>query len=145
MSVYHGMNAVVGWSHVNVVTALIDISGRGNDTSLTIDMPLADITGFGSVAKSFVAGQYGWKATFRGWYDSQLGTAGNIDGILGSCVLSTTAGSLSLSLEGSAAPKWFYNGAAFLTSYAATSNLGGGVSVTASFTGTGVVRRTACT
>jgi hypothetical protein len=137
--VYHGYNANVQWVHP--LTGVVDISGKGNDVSLTVDIPLADITGFGSVAKSFVGGQYSWKATYKAVLDT--GAAGTSDA-LGLCALSNACGSIVLCLEGSVASRSFWKGSAFMTSYASTSNLGGAVTVTASFQGSGPATRAIC-
>ena len=116
-----------------------DISADGNDVTITSDMPLADVTGFGSVSKSFVAGQYGWKVDYKGFYN----TASNIgaDTVLGPLSISTACGSVNVAFGGSASGQAYYKGSAFCTAYGRTAGVGGGVNVTASFTGNGPLTR----
>lgn len=141
MPVVHGYNALVVWFHTNVGS--VNLSPDSNDSTLTYDVPTADITGYGSASKKMIVGQYGWKFDIRGFANTAAGTA-NADGGLGSCIASTTSGSILYCPQGSASGRSFYVGTAFLISYAPTANLGGGVAYSASFQGSDGLTRTMC-
>ena len=143
MAIIHGYNFSGIYQHTTFAPTAFDLTTRNNEVTIATDLPVADITGFGSAAKSFVAGQYTWTVDLRGWYDGGLGTT-DIDGVLGSASINTTAGSLSLCPQGSTTGYSFYKGSAFCTAYSRASGLGGGVGITARFQGTGPLTRALC-
>ena len=53
-----------------------DITADSTEVTISTEHPVADITGFGSAAKSYVKGQYSWTADMRGWFNNRAGTAG---------------------------------------------------------------------
>ncbi len=109
------------------------------EITVTTDMPVADVTGFGSVAKSFVSGQYSWTVDLRGWFNSLTSTGA--DTVLGPLSISGSAVMATVYPEGSATNNTSYAGSVYCIGYTRTANLGGGVAVTARFQGNSTLAR----
>ena len=145
MAVIHGFNAQLFFM-TDPLFGTVNLTGRSNDVTMSLDAPAADVTGFGSVAKSFVIGQYGWKLDAKGFCDVAVGTQ-NPGGAFSSAIMAGGTGAIGSILfmpEGTVTGRPIWRGAGYITTYSATSNLGGGVSWSASFQGSGTVTRTTC-
>ena len=112
------------------------------EITVTTDQPVADVTGFGSVAKSFVQGQYSWTVDVRGWFNSLASTGS--DTVLGPLSISGSAILATVYPEGSVTGNTNYSGSVYCTGYTRSTGLGGGVSVTAKFQGSSTLTRGTC-
>ena len=137
MAVIHGFNGDIRIKDTG--GTFRNVSPDGAEITVTTDMPVADVTGFGSAAKSFVSGQYSWTVDLRGWFNSLASTGA--DTVLGPLSISTTASYATVFPEGSASGNTMYHGSVYCIGYTRTANLGGGVAVTARFQGSSVLTR----
>jgi hypothetical protein len=148
MAVVHGYNGQLYFMSpmFGDPSGTVNLTGRANDVTLSIDNPTADITGFGSAATSFLTGQYSWKLDAKGFCDA--GTAGtlNPDGAFSTAIMGQSGtggmGSILFLPEGTATGRPIWRGAVYVSTYSVNANLGGGVAWTASFQGSGTVTRT---
>jgi hypothetical protein len=143
MAIRHGMYAQVYFHHVGFGS--VGLHQKGNVANFGWNAPAADVTTLGSVAKSFIVGQYGASFDMAGFVDTPaaadaLGSI-NPDGAFATALMSGTAGTVWYLPEGTVTGKPIYKFVSFVTDYKCTSNLSGGVSYTATMQPSGTIDR----
>jgi hypothetical protein len=136
-----------------------DLSGQMNEATISIDHPVADKTGFGDVAKSFVPGQHSFKLDVKGLYSSSgsVSAAGSIqpDGTAGSdlalyylsnqgTAAATRGNVVGYFPEGMGTGIQGYAGRGGINGVSRGANIGNAVGITTSFVGDGPVTRVTC-
>jgi hypothetical protein len=120
----------------SVVINSVDLSTFSDDAGLTIDVDAAETTSFGSTYKSFIEGLAASKFTLKGQFDptTTTGPAAALTALIGTgahTLVFSPAGTVSLELKRTVS--------AILTNYGESSPVGGKVSFSAAFQGTGAV------
>ena len=132
MAHVHGFNAAV-------LADKYDLTADGTEFTVSVDHPTADITGFGSAAKSVVKGSYSWKGDYKGWHNNRGGTAGAdvaMFRLMGSAEIPGSARLWGFFPEGFGTGKVGYCGPAVMNGQARTTPIGGAVGASCGVVGT---------
>jgi hypothetical protein len=120
----------------SVTVNAVDLSAFSDDAALDISVDTAESTTFGATFKTYIEGLASSKFTLKGNFDptTTTGPAAALTALIGTGahnVVFSPAGTVSLELKRTVS--------AILTDYAESSPVGGKVSYSAAFQGTGAV------
>lgn len=139
MAFVHGKIAV--FKVKSSADVLTDISAYCDSVEVNMSAETGETTTFGKENKTYVSGLTDWTVSVSGKWDATA-TSGP-DAILNGIWGAETSKTFEAGPEGSAIGKVKYTGECWLTSYVVSAPVGGVVTFSADFQGSGVLTKTA--